>query len=435
VEQERSTGSEKELENSTPEEDIPEEWFKVACDLASRGKLEEAELAIRNALKDQNEFPIAWAILSAILLSQGKETDAEQAGKRAISQCKGLKMTWPKMRSIIFSRGIIRGASWKDPRKVVFATDTNSEWGKLLSTLGETSQQDISEIPKAEEAMDKKDQPYMYDFAAKKYDSRADSERLTKKEETKELETYIDYAKRSETKTRTREPRKIREPDTQEKSEVVQDSSESSDAASLFTAAESYLKRGKLAKAEEAFVKGLAMDPSKGHAWLSLGSLRMGRHKYDEAIPALKQATDKMPTDSAAWFQLGYCYQKMNKWKKAVQPLKNALDIKQNNPDFWMALGLSRYHLGQIEVSAKNFLRVLRISPNHKDALFHLAKCMEQQGNRKHALSLYLKLINLGGLDHKMLQRLAGAFERLNRPQEASQARSKAAFLRSTGKR
>jgi len=56
VEQERSTGSEKELENSTPEEDIPEEWFKVACDLASRGKLEEAELAIRNALKIKMNF-------------------------------------------------------------------------------------------------------------------------------------------------------------------------------------------------------------------------------------------------------------------------------------------------------------------------------------------------------------------------------------------
>lgn len=435
MEQERSTSSQKELEDSTPEEDIPEEWFKVACYLASRGKLEEAELAIRNTLKDQDEYPIAWAILSAILLSQGRETDAEQAGKKAIAQCKGLKMSWPKMRSIIFSRGIIRGASWKDPRKLVIETDTNNEWGKLLSTLSETSQQDISEIAKAEEAMGKKDQPYRYDLAAKKYDSRTDSERLTKKEETKELETYIDYAKRSETQTRTREPRKIREPDTQEKSEVVQYPPESLDAASLFTAAESHLKKGKLAKAEQAFVKGLAMDPSKGDAWLSLGNLRMGRYKYDEAIPALKQAVDKIPANSAAWFQLGFCYQKLNKWKDAVQPLKNAIKIKQNNPDFWMALGLSEFHLGQIDVSAKSFLRVLRMNPNHKDAVFQLAMCMERQGNRKNALSLYLKLLNLGGLDHRMLQRLAGAFERLNRPREASQARSKAAFLRSTGKR
>ena len=102
-------------------------------------------------------------------------------------------------------------------------------------------------------------------------------------------------------------------------------------------------------------------------------------------------------------------------------------------PDFWMALGLSEFHLGQFQFSSKSLLRVLRMSPNHKKALFYLAMCMEKQGNRKHSLSLYLKLMNLGDLKPAMLERMAGAFERLNRPREARECRRRAQVARRAG--
>ncbi|TFH10434.1 MAG: hypothetical protein E4H14_02565, partial [Candidatus Thorarchaeota archaeon] len=319
--QERSAGSEKELEKTTPEEYVPKEWFKVACYLASRGKQVEAELAIRNALKERNEFPIAWAIMSAILLAQGRETDAEQAGKKAIAQCKELKITWPKMRTIIFSHGVIRGTSWKDPRRVVIEATATTEWGNLISILGKASEQDLGEISSSQETFDDKEESQAqasskeytptrkidvtekkkYESAEKRYQShedRKDEQELksesmreytpTRQIDVTEKKKYESAEKRykshedredeqelkSESMREYTPTRKIDRPqkiyDITDKKEDVIESSQVENPEILFAAADELLKRGNLKKAEEALVKGLTINPRKGDAWLSL---------------------------------------------------------------------------------------------------------------------------------------------------------------------
>ncbi|TFG31147.1 tetratricopeptide repeat protein [Candidatus Thorarchaeota archaeon] len=432
MDQERSKDSQKRPDELTQEDNAAERWFTIACDKAAQGKQNEAEVAIRKSLNIRDDYPIAWAILSAILLAEGRETDAEKAGKKAISQCKGLKMTWPKMRSIIFYKGIVKGSSWKDPRKVVIESITSNEWGTLLSALGKASKQNLDDVitvveeTPTEEVRTPITTPKSYGTTGKIYEMRAETE-------SKELESYIDYTpEKQESTSRTREPRKIRPlvDDAIKQPVIAEKSQQPSDASIWFTAAESQIEQGDLKDAEVAYLKGLDIDPSRGEAWLSLSSLRMGNHQYDEAVVALERAVDLMPASSAAWYQLGYCLQKLNKWKDAIQPLRNAIKIDQNNAEFWMALGLSEFHLNQIEASARSLLRVLRIAPNHKDALFHLAMCMERQGNRQHAISLYLKLLNLGGLTHTMLKRMESAFTRLGRPHEAREARRQAEIAR-----
>ncbi len=388
MEQERSAGSELDPTDLTPEDNSAKGWFKLACFLASKGKAVEAERAIKIALDLQDVFPIAWAILSAVLLSKSSETDAEQAGKKAIAQCAGLKMTWPKMRTIIISYAIIRGASWNDPRRVVIEAVTSSEWSNLLSILSKASQQELAEITSFEESP-------------------------IKKQESSNFEQLLD--------------------DTSKEPGIVDESPEPDDPSVWFLAAESFLKQGNLVDAEKAFLGGLQIDPNNGDAWLSVGILLMRKHKYDEAIDALENATKQMPTNSEAWYQLAYCFQKLNKWKQVIQPIRNAINLERNNPDYWMLQGLADFHLGLFKESAKSLLRTLRISPNHKDALFHLAICMERRGNRKHALSLFMKLLNLERLPPGMLEQMAGAFERLNRPSEARESRRLAAAALKAG--
>jgi len=452
VVQERSVGSQNGLGNLTPKEDIPEEWFKIACQLASQGKQEDAELAIRVALKDKSEYPIAWAILSAILLSQGSETDAERAGKKAISQCNDLKMTWPKMRSIILSHGVIRGASWKDPRRVVIEASNSTDWGRLLGTLGKASEQDIEEIASSQETLDDKEESQSKADTSKEYTTIRTIDVTEKKKYESAGKQFQSHEDREDEEQKDHEPMKVysstRKVDVTKKKgyesaerrfdrpkvkEAASKPIVGVDASHLFATAEAMLKKGNIDAAEDAFLKALNLDPSKGDAWFRVSSILMGKHKYDEAIVALEYATEKMPKNAAAWYQLGYCHQKLNKWKEAIPPLKQATQLDSVKPDFWMALGLSEFHVGRYQFASKSLLRVLRISPNHKKALFYLAMCMEKQGNRKHSLSLYIKLLNLGGLKPTMLERMAGAFERLNRPREAREARRQAQIARRTG--
>ncbi|TFG99404.1 MAG: tetratricopeptide repeat protein, partial [Candidatus Thorarchaeota archaeon] len=363
--QERSTGSDRELENFEPEKDSPEDWFKLACYLASRGDQLEAELAVKKSLNVREENPIAWAILSAILLAQGRETDAEQAGKKAISQCKDLKMTWPKMRTIIFSHAVIRGTSWKDPRRVVIDVSTSTDWGNLLSILGKASKQNIDEISSSRETLADTEESQSqavsskeytptrtigvtekkkYESAEKRYQSHEDrrDEQELKTESMKEYtptrtigvtekKKYEPAEKRYQshedrqvepepklesmkeyTPTRTIDggDRKFesaaRRFDDQKAVEERGTPIKQEDALGWFTAADTYLKKGNLDEAQDAFLKGLQIDPSSGDAWLRVSSIMMGKQKYDEAIVTLKHASERLPAHSGVWYQLGY---------------------------------------------------------------------------------------------------------------------------------
>jgi tetratricopeptide (TPR) repeat protein len=421
VEQERSTISDSETSKSSAEE-----YFSSACYLTSHGKPHEAELAIKKALNIRDNYPIAWAILSAIYLSQGSETDAEQAGKKAIEQCKSLKMTWPKMRSIILSKGIIRGSSWKDPRRVVIQTNDQTEWSKLLLTLGEASSQEIKELDVKIDDVDKQDKG----LEPLKYDPKEDKTKEPEKEsKPSEKQGYQPPERHTYSPPRAKGFHSVEERFSETLESTVQETKKE-EAEVWITSAQTYLKRGNLERAEEAFLKGLEADPDNGEAWLQMSSLLMGKHKYDEAIDALKNATEQIPKSAAAWYQLGYCYQKLNKWQASIQPLKQATLLDKLKPDFWMALAFSQFQMGQYQFAAKSLLRVLRMSPNHKRALFYLAQCMEKQGNMKHALSLYIKLLNIGGLKPSTYERMAGAFKRMNRPVEAREAMRRAALGR-----
>jgi tetratricopeptide (TPR) repeat protein len=450
VVQERNVGSRNECSELQVESNTPSEWFKIACYLASRGKQIEAEVAIKKALNIQEEFPIAWAIYSAILLSQGKETDAEQAGKKAILQCQSLIMTWPKMRGIIFSRGIIRGSSWKDPRRVVIEDSNASEWGKLLGTLGKASNQDIEEISSDQTTFENKEELQSRSDSLKEFTPKREIDVTEKKGYESTRKTYRSYKERedevqSEAKSMKTYPSVRKIDRTKKRYESAEERFEQpqkhvdrkpvndEQASVLFTAAEVHLKQGDVDAAEEAFLKALKLDPSRGEAWFMVSSILAGKQKYSEAIQALEYATQKMPKNASAWYQLGYCYQKLNKWADSIPPLRQATVLDKVKPEFWMALGLSEFYVGQYQYAAKSLLRVLRMNPNHKNALFYLAKCMEKQGNRKHSLSLYLKLMNIGGLKPQMLEQMAGALERLNRPSEARECRRQAQIAHRAG--
>lgn len=396
-------------------DDTAQGWFKTACYLASSGKLLEAEKAIKIALGIEENYPIAWAILAAILLSSGRETDAEKAGKKAIEQCKKLRMTWPKLRSLIMSGAIRRGPDWKTPRRVIIDAAPNNEWGNVLSVLIDTSGQSVDDIITLEGETKKE-----IEIAE---DDTQDTE-LTDKTTPK---TKEDLHTTSEAKT---PPRKRSVAATISETHSSAKQRDTASARTWFKAAENHLRRKDYIAAEKAFRRGLEFDPLSSEGWLRLGSLLVLKQKYTEAEKILEEATKQGPGNEQAWYLYGSCLQKLLKWQDAIMPFKNAINIDDNKADYWMKLGLSEYNIGQYNNAAKSFLRTLRITPNHRDATFYLAHCMELKGNRNHAFNLYNQLLKSGENRPEILEKMAGAFDRLGAADKAREARRKAALAR-----
>jgi len=470
----RRNGSIDESMGHTPSEDSFEGWFELACQLASSSQLNEAERAMIVALEIRDKYPKAWAILSAIYLAQGKETDAEKAGKKAIVLCIELKTTWPRFRSVILSNGIKKGKDWRSPRRVLLNDEATSTWGDMLVVLGKQTngedevqikqekaelieEQDETESDTAVEEIPEKTheaKAVIPSISSKKVEGltkfeiellRPKSEVIdqrieeTQAEPKKEaLPTFsskkvVDVTKKYDDQPTPEaiKPKEIPAEAPKSSSSWLTAAEESS--SSLFNAAEFQLKKGNLEEAEKAYARGLAIDPENSEAWTRLGSLRLKKGNLKEAEDALRVATKHSHRNTNAWYLLGVCLQKQSKWDEALIVLRTACNLDQNREDIWFRLGESEFNIGQYQDAARSFLRTLRISPDHKEAMFYLAMCMERRGNRQHALSLFIKLLNTGDLPSDMLERMAGAFERLNRPAEAREARRRAVLARKLG--
>ncbi len=384
-------------------------WFKTACSLASNGKMVEAERAMKIALSIEDHYPIAWAILAAILLSLGRETEAEQSGKKAIEQCKKLKVSWPKLRSLIISGAIRRSQGLKNHKRVIIDTIPNNEWGNVLEVLSETSGHDIDYITTSEADLEKQDDTIS---EGEKSDSKSASEFISS--HSKEPEDLAP-SKRDQTRSETiQSPSTLRPRDT-------------SSARTWFAAAESHLKKRNYDEAERALRKALEFNPQDYDGWFRLGSLLFKEKNYVEAEKALRMAVSQIPGKENVWYLFGVSLQKLERWEEAIVPLKNSIKFNEENEDYWMKLGLSQYHIGQYKEAARCFLRTLRIAPRHRDATFYLAQCMEIQGNKNHAFSLYNELLKSGETRPEVLEKMAKAFDRLGAADRAREARRRIA--------
>jgi tetratricopeptide (TPR) repeat protein len=61
---------------------------------------------------------------------------------------------------------------------------------------------------------------------------------------------------------------------------------------------------GRLAEAEPAFRRAVALDPKLDRAWYGLGLVLIRLQRPDEAVAALKQNTKLQPMSPYGWYQL-----------------------------------------------------------------------------------------------------------------------------------
>jgi tetratricopeptide (TPR) repeat protein len=75
-------------------------------------------------------------------------------------------------------------------------------------------------------------------------------------------------------------------------------------AADWFNLAYLFEEAGRLAEAEPAFRRALALDPKLDRAWYGLGLVLIRLQRADEAVAALKQNTKLQPMSPYGWYQL-----------------------------------------------------------------------------------------------------------------------------------
>jgi len=103
------------------------------------------------------------------------------------------------------------------------------------------------------------------------------------------------------------------------------------DAAFWRTLGESYLTRGEIAHAEEAFRHEAELDPGSAGAHYSLGYLFQRRGKLLEAIQAYQRAVAADPSHAEALGNLAAAYSAIGEQEKARKAREAALKLEPGN--------------------------------------------------------------------------------------------------------
>ena len=133
-----------------------------------------------------------------------------------------------------------------------------------------------------------------------------------------------------------------------------------------------------------------------GRDWTLYGAILAALNHPQEALNALKKATDLDAYDSRAWTQQGLLLEHQKQWTEAEQAYTQALAL--NADDLTAHAGLSNVlvAVGKTPLALEHMRTIILKNPNDTPTLFKLAVLLQETENYEEALGLYFKLLTDG---------------------------------------
>ena len=127
--------------------------------------------------------------------------------------------------------------------------------------------------------------------------------------------------------------------------------------------------------------------------WTLYGAILAALNRLDEAMDALKKATDLDAYDAGAWTQKGLLLEHQQKWPEAEEAYTKALTLDES--DLMAHTGLSNVlvAVGKAPLALEHMRAVILKYPNDAPTLFKLAILLQETENYEEALGLYFKLM------------------------------------------
>jgi tetratricopeptide (TPR) repeat protein len=152
----------------------------------------------------------------------------------------------------------------------------------------------------------------------------------------------------------------------------------------------------KPAEAVQLLQKAIALDPRSGRAWLLLAHIRSDQNNQEEAAAAYRKAIEAesgLPEKdlSGAYNDLGVCFGMLGKLDEAVAALRKASEIRPNDGVVYTNLGKALEKQKKLPEAAAAWRRASELNPTSKIAHQQLGIVLRDQGKREEAISAFRK--------------------------------------------
>ncbi len=157
-------------------------------------------------------------------------------------------------------------------------------------------------------------------------------------------------------------------------------------------------KEGRLAEAEDGFLKYLHYRPRNVQCLCNLGILKIQLQNYGEAEQYLQRAIALDKNSGTAQYLLGRTYFFQNRFDEALNHLEQGIQLQPNNATAHNCVGVIASQKGWTTRAEKAFGKAVEIEPKFGDAHFNLAVLLSSQGRARFELAKdhYFKALELG---------------------------------------
>jgi choline-sulfatase len=167
-----------------------------------------------------------------------------------------------------------------------------------------------------------------------------------------------------------------------------------------------------------------------GTAYLEFGRALNHRQKYQEAVPILRTAVEKMPESSMAHYELGLALVKLEQWEAALPEVQAAVDHKPDSAQLHYDLAVVSSHLKHLPEAAKEYEKTLELDPDHFEANLMYGRLLLLEGHPEAALPKLSLAVKVGPESAEAHGFLAVAYQRLGKTADAERERAEAVKLK-----
>jgi tetratricopeptide (TPR) repeat protein len=202
------------------------------------------------------------------------------------------------------------------------------------------------------------------------------------------------------------------------------------DPSQLFQEAADLHLKGKLAAAEEAYLRLLAAQPDHFDARHLLGVLQQQQGRSPEALASIGAALETNPDFPPALLNYAVVLRALGRLPEALAGFDRALAIK---PDYAEALynrGLALIDLDRALEALASFDKALAIRPDYLEALVSRGNTLGKLGRAAEALASFEAALALRADHVEALIQRGRALRRLNRPADALASIERALAIR-----
>ena len=132
--------------------------------------------------------------------------------------------------------------------------------------------------------------------------------------------------------------------------------------------------------------------------------------KIEESEASYRRFIDEQPSHAVARFNLACFLRRRGRLEEALEEHQSALDLQIDHPEEVLSnMAVIQTELRRDAAAKLLFERALAVNPNYIPAMFNLALQHEEFGDRKTAVSIFGKILDLNPAWHDALIRIAHA--------------------------